>query len=236
MGQPSVTLDPFAIDKIRVDGYDEYIEPTLGDMYGEEGRGLDPEPTDLNIGYERSSDIMQAHLPSLDQDYYRDLNDDQLVKVTIAKDILRWMGFAGPNYIGDGDHTFEPPFNKKQFADTFGFEIIPEDVFSLKNSDNYVVVLDSNPLVSFDASTTQGLLTNDPKASKIGKRANILATLPINDNDGFVETSVNELVYIDLDNQLPQNISNLRLRVLDKELFPVKTTGTSVMTLLFKDN
>ena len=235
MGQPSITLDPFAIEKVKASGYKDIIQPKNGDIYGYDGTVAGGQ---LEDGYERSTGDIILQLPSLDQKYYGADGGvpNQLVHVTIAKDILRWMGFAGTKYVGDGNHTFTPPFNTKQFLSTFGFEIIPEDVFSIKNSDNYVVVLDSNPLVSFDASTTQGLLTNDPLASKIGRRANILATLPINDNDGFVESEVNELVYIDLDNQMPQNISNLRLRVLDKALFPVKTTGTSVMTLLFKDN
>ena len=98
------------------------------------------------------------------------------------------------------------------------------------------MVLDSNPVVSYDASITRGLLTNDKTASKIGKRANIIATAPVNNNNGTVEFEPNDLVYIDMDNKNPQAISNLRLRVLDKSFETVETKGMSVMTLLFKDN
>jgi len=232
MSQPSMTLDPFAIDRIQPNAYQAFMTPLAGDTYGYEGADGDPVEADEN-GYERASAAMQTKLPELDEDYWGGLpasSPIQLVKLTIAKDILRFLGFDGPDYAGSGDFTFTPKYQGS------GFEIIPENIFQVTNSDNYVVVLDSHPLQSYDASTSQGLLLNDTKASKIGRRLNILATLPENDNNGSVEHEVNQLVYIDLDNAEPQRISNLRLRVLDKTLSPILTTGISVMTLLFKDN
>ena len=102
-----------------------------------------------------------------------------------------------------------------------------------------IVVLDSNPLYSYDASkfdyTNTTTIINSTKAKR-GRRYNILATIPINDNNGFVEFNANELVYIDLDNKFPQVIKNIRLRVLNKNFDEIETNGESVMTLLIKDN
>jgi len=234
MGQPSMTIDPFAIKNIDTDAYRALLTPQIGDLYGYQGLLTSDE---FDSGYNRCSAELQELLPVLNQNIYVDVPlPGQITTVTIAKPILRWMGFIGPVYEGDGNHIFFPRFNAAEFSGTFGYEIIPENAFQLVNSDNYVVVLDSNPLVSFDASQSRGLLLNDPKASKIGRRLNILATIPVNNNSGIVEYDSNELVYIDMDNEYPQNISNLRLRVLDKDLKPVNTKGQSVMTLLFKDN
>ncbi len=237
MSQPSMTLDPFSIDRIQPNAYQAFMTPDAGDTDGYEGADGDPVFADED-GYERASAAMQTKLPELDEDYWGGLpasSPIQLVKLTIAKDILRFLGFSGPEYTGSGNHTFNPPFNSQQFSGTFGFEIIPNNEFQIANSDNYVVVLDSDPLLSYDASKSQGLLLNDITASKIGKRLNILATIPVNDNNGFVEYEANELVYIDMGNEFPKNISNLRLRVLNKSLGEVDTIGDSVMTLLFKD-
>ena len=116
------------------------------------------------------------------------------------------------------------------------FMFIPTSDFQVTTSDNYVVVLDSQPVLSYDGSLTQGREINNPVAAKTGKRMNIIATIPDNDNEsGLVEFNAREIVYIDLDNSFKQNISNLRLRVLTKQLQPLNTSGISVMTLLLKD-
>ena len=234
MGQPSMTLDPFAIENLDGDAYKALLTPQVGDMYAYRGDG--PIEAQLDSGYERSSAAIQTELPVINQNIYEDVPlPGQITTVTIAKDILRWLGFSGDDYIGSGNYTFTPHFNAQEFSGTFGFEIIPEGVFQITNSDNYVVVVDSHPLVSYDASQSRGLLLNDVEAAKIGRRINILSTIPVHNNNGFVEYRANELVYIDLDNQFKQNIANLRLRVLDKSLNPVTTKGESVMTLLIKD-
>ena len=238
MGQPSMTIDPFAIKNIdAASAYEALLTPSIGDLYGILGSPPGQGGAGWESGYDRCGATLQALLPVLNQNIYENVPlPGQITTVTIAKQVLKWMGFSGPNYEGSGNHIFFPRFNADQFSGTYGYEIIPEDPFQLINSDNYVVVLDSNPLVSFNASESRGLLLNDPKASKIGTRLNILATIPVNNNGGTVEYDSNELVYIDMDNEYPQTISNLRLRVLDKDLKPVNTKGESVMTLLFKDN
>ena len=65
-----------------------------------------------------------------------------------------------------------------------------------------------------------------------GRRLNILATIPKNDNSGFLEYEPNELTYIDFDLSQNQVLKNLELRVLNKNLDPLTTFGLSIMTLL----
>lgn len=100
-------------------------------------------------------------------------------------------------------------------------------------------MLDSNPLMSYDASRFNYAreIAEVKSQPHRGRRINILATIPVNNNaTGIVEFEANELVYIDLDNRMPQNLKNLRLRILDKNFNEIKTTGTSVLTLLVNTN
>ena len=120
-----------------------------------------------------------------------------------------------------------------------GFILEGDQNTQLVNSDNYVVVIDSNPVMSYDASrfsygaepTVNSASFNQMK----GRQYNILATIAVNDNSGYLEWRANELVYIDFDNKYPLELKNLRLRVLDKELNPIKQIGLGVITLLIKD-
>ena len=65
---------------------------------------------------------------------------------------------------------------------------------------------------------------------------NIIATIPQQvDVRGVVNFEANNLIYIDLDNNFKQNISNIRVRVLTKQLEPITTRGSSIITLLIKD-
>ena len=112
----------------------------------------------------------------------------------------------------------------------FGFTLTPVNVFQATTSDNYVVVIDSNKVISYDCSQTN--VAND---DVVGKRMNIIATIPVSDSTGVVEFQSNEVLYIDMDNKAPTAIRNLKLRVLDKSLQEITTNGMSVMTILIKD-
>ncbi len=221
--------DPDAdLDDEELDPYMDYLAPQLGNVFGGDQTMMDYSVADI-VGL----------LPQFDETFY-DLAIAQNFRsvLSIAKSILRFMGFSGPEFGGAGYHHFEPRFNTA-FADQYGFVLIPANDFAVANSDNYVVVLDSHPVISYDCSTIpngSGMITTDPTAAKTGRRMNIIATIPDNDNtNGVVEFDANELVFIDLDNNYKQNISNIRARVLNKKLQPVDTVGTSVMTLLIKD-
>lgn len=236
-----LTVDPALINQLEVDendygpksGYEAYLAPESGNIWGAADQPDAGEP-----GMSNSVEDIVDLLPELDQDLYDLVLAQNLSTVlSISKDILRFMGFSGPEYNGTGYFHFEPTFNTT-FQNQFGFELTPDNDFYITNSDNYVVLLDSHPVVSYDCSTipSSGKISTNPTAAKSGKRMNIIATIPDNDNTlGVVEFDANELVYIDLDNNYKQNMSNIRVRVLNKQLQKIETLGTSVLTLLIKD-
>lgn len=122
-----------------------------------------------------------------------------------------------------------------------GFDLQPDgDINDTVSSDNYIVVLDSHQLKSFDASeydysVNPNAINPSNKRTKRGRQKSILATIPESDSSGKVEFEANELVYIDLDNKFDMELKNLKLRVLNKQFEEIRTNGTSIMTLLVKD-
>lgn len=183
---------------------------------------------------------------------FPDLNDslyeigqptNQNLKLSMNKDIWAALGFRSLGTTG-----FESTPFTFQFPDTnmsinppnvSGFTLEALSEFEVTNSDNYILMLDSNPLMSYDASRFNYAreIAEVKSQPHRGRRINILATIPVNNNaTGIVEFEANELVYIDLDNRMPQNLKNLRLRILDKNFNEIKTTGTSVLTLLVNTN
>ena len=187
-------------------------------------------------------------IPDLQNELFE---DDEVVseynpQIKVNGAVLRAMGFDQTTYPNNIIYTIQKPLTTMNIDDLepegqiVQFNLIADGLSVLVNSDNYIVILDSNPLYSYDASrfdyANQNNIVPKDKKAKRGRRLNILATIPINDNNGFVEFNANELVYIDLDNKFPQNIKNLRLRVLNKNFDEVETNGESIITLLIKDN
>ena len=159
--------------------------------------------------------------------------------VTLNGYVLRFLGW---DVVGNGaiDIVYpETQILRDNEYNELGFILEGDQNTQLVNSDNYVVVIDSNPVMSYDCSrfsygaetTIVGTSFNEMK----GRQYNILATIAVNDNAGYLEWRANELVYIDFDNKYPLELKNLRLRVLDKELNPIKQIGLGVLTLLIKD-
>ena len=181
-------------------------------------------------------------VPSLNDDLFQDNDTLEEYNPTLKMNgsILRAMGYDESTFPNNTNYTIQKPATQLSLDNDFvaQFNLIADGLTVLTNSDNYIVVLDSNPLYSYDASkfdySNMITIPNDKK-SKRGRRLNILATIPVNDNNGFVEFNSNELVYIDFDNKFPQTIKNIRLRVLDKNFDEIETNGESVMTLLIKD-
>ena len=112
----------------------------------------------------------------------------------------------------------------------------------LDADDNFIVESLTLPLDCYDASeifysspeqNDASILTN-PQTEKIGRRKNILATIPISDNNnGLVQYDTNTPVFIDLKNTESILLRNIRLRVLRQDFSPVETgTSSSIMTLL----
>ena len=197
--------------------------------------------------FEQISTPFSAVIPGLTNDLFED--DDYIQaynpNIKINGSILRTMGFNESTYPNNILYTIQKPATLMSINDLdpsgeiVQFNLIADGLSVLVNSDNYIVLLDSNPLFSYDASKFDYIKNNvssKDKKAKRGRRLNILATIPVNDNNGFVEFDSNELVYIDLDNKFPQVLKNIRLRVLNKNFDEIETNGESIMTLLIKDN
>ena len=107
-------------------------------------------------------------------------------------------------------------------------------------SDNFLVISDTLPLDSYDASEVQ-YNTNagqfPPSTEKTGRRKNILMTIPVNDNsEGLVEFETNTPIFIDINNAESINVKNLNLRILRKDFSPIKQTNQdAIMAILIED-
>ena len=110
-------------------------------------------------------------------------------------------------------------------------------------SDNFMVESMSVPLDSYDASEVfySNLRLPDGttpvinfEAAKIGRRKNILMTIPVNDNtNGIVEYEAQNLIFIDINNTNKLNLRNMDFRLLDKSFNPIQQSGSSaIMTIL----
>ena len=239
VGHPVLTLDsiinPFKLDNLA---------PTNDNMAI---TGL----TQGILGGDNAFDNMSVSfsnvIPELNDGLFSDDDELKLYNpvIKINGSILRALGFDESSFPNNVLYNIQSPSTQMRIDDLnpegqlVQFNLIADGLSVLVNSDNYIVVLDSNPLYSYDASKfdyTNTITVPNSSKAKRGRRYNILATIPINDNNGFVEFNANELVYIDLDNKYPQVIKNIRLRVLNKNFDEIETNGESVMTLLIKDN
>tara|TARA_R110001599_G_scaffold254442_2_gene454674 strand:- start:392 stop:1057 length:666 start_codon:yes stop_codon:yes gene_type:complete len=154
-------------------------------------------------------------------------------------DILRFIGYSDLKYPANILYKFTHPDTilSQGGEEWFGFILIPDGLKQLVNSDNFIVILDSNPLFSYDASRTlygTGSINSNTIANR-GRRVNILATIPKNDNSGSLEYEPNQLTFIDFDLSVPQNLKNISVRVLDKNFGQLRTFGLSIMTLLIEN-
>ena len=165
---------------------------------------------------------------------------DNRPRLVLSGEVLRFLGW---DVVGNTPITIDFPRTRILMDDpingnSLGFVLEGEKDFQIVNADNYVVLIDSNPVQSYDASRfSYGATKSTSKTynEMRGRQLNILATIPVNNNSGYVEYRANELVYIDIDNRYPLELKNLRLRVLDRNLDPIAQIGVGVMTLLIKD-
>jgi len=188
-------------------------------------------------------------LPIMDDDIFEEgQTATQDFQLTMDREILNTLGYTSISFTGFEDlppYTFKYPDTDisllqggEPYSNQIGFSLEALQEFALQNSDSYIVMLDSNPLMSYDASKFDYAVDaqNVKERPHRGRKVNILATIPVNDNSsGVVEFDASELVYIDLDNSYPQQLKNIRLRLLDKNFNEIRTAGQSVMTLLVKD-
>ena len=115
-------------------------------------------------------------------------------------------------------------------------------VSEILGSDHFIVVSDTLQLDSYDASkvfyteqdNTSGNVSFNPDTERMGRRKNILMTIPENNNeDGLVEFQTNTPIFIDINNVEPMNVRNLQFRILNKDFSSISTKEEkAVMTIL----
>ena len=229
VGTPVVTMDPFmqgskTADPAEFPNAEYEISGGQNTTFGRPG--LTP--------FAELASGMEYVVPEVNANRFLiELESSQKPKLQLESNILKFLGFDIRR--GDTEIDLLPPDTKIDIDSEWpcGFIIQGTDDAQIVNSDAYVVVLDSNPLDSYDASQYDySNIGKNDKLNKRGRRFNILDTIPVNNNNGIVEYNANELVYIDFDNKFPQTLKNIKLRVLNKQLFPIDTFGTSTMTLL----
>ena len=226
---PVATFDPFVIaPNTDETEYIKELQPFYGNAFC--GLGVFSETV---VAYDATA---RVGIPDLEEDWYGSKGISQDSFMLMYNDVWDFLGFTQAQLDGPtpSSKTSAFPFLINTTAVPYGFDLAPDGVSTVSQSDNFVVVLDSQKLISYDCSKP---ITNTQSRAVdvVGRRANILATIPVNNNSGIVEFQSNEVLFIDMDNKAPTAIRNLRLRVLDKTLQPITVEGMSVMTLLIKD-
>ena len=160
-------------------------------------------------------------------------------KVYSNGEIFRFLGYDENRFSANIEYFIGLPQTRIELGVTpfLQFDLVPEGQHQVVNSDNFVVVIDNYSVFSYDSSRTNygpNSLNPATQANR-ARRFNIIATIPKNDNSGFLEYQPNELVYIDLDLAEDIVIKNLNLRVLNKNLNPITINGRAIMTILIQD-
>ena len=225
VGRPIVTMD--ALELI---GNEDYIRTGMLQNIG--GFAADN-------AFQAIANLYADCVPVLNNNRFQGTFDLQEPIVTTNGEILRFLGYDENKYSANIPYGIGLPQTKIQhdFTPFLQFNIIPEGEHQLVNSDNFVVLIDNYSVFSYDASRTNyGANSLNPQnQANRGRRLNILATIPKNDNSGFLEYEPNELVYIDLDLADDVVIKNLNLRIVNKNLKPIDINGRAIITLLIQD-
>ena len=198
--------------------------------------GGDPEDN----AFQAIANLYSQLVPTLNNQRFLQTFNLQEPKVYSNGAIFRFLGYDQNRFSGNIEYFIGLPETEIYHAGDLPFLefiLIPEGQHQVVNSDNFVVVLDNYNVFSYDASRTNyGANSINPQGqANRGRRLNILATIPKNDNSGFLEYEPNEVVYIDLDLADDIVIKNLNLRVLNKNLNPIDINGRAIMTLLIQD-
>ena len=171
--------------------------------------------------------------------YYQPEVDFEVASLKMNADIWAMLGFSRYSFSDSPDGSVAVNINiNGGVGDRDGWVewIGDQDVDSRALSDNFMVVVDDLNLDSYDASRSiynKNVVIANASAPNMGRRKNILMTIPINNNTtNTVEFDTNTPIYIDLLNDQPRNLRNIDLRILNKRFNPINTIGESVMTVL----
>ena len=161
--------------------------------------------------------------------------------LTMNADIWKVLGYT-KNGKGDGPVTdTDVRIGDNIQGDYWSWwksQIIP----AIRGSDNFMVISDTLALDSYDASAVHYTATGPDvvlsnETDKMGRRKNILMTIPVNDNtQNLVEFQTNTPIFIDINNVDTINTRNLNFRILKKDFSPItQSTEMAIMTILIED-
>ena len=235
-----------ASTNIKVEALNFSLDPWLPSLGGDE-RGNDDwslsgqDDTGLANGYEEIIDTgaFSNSITKVDSDDER-FGTGSSAKYNLIMNSAVWRSLGFSQFQNDNNAGFinvninittrPRPFWSVQQA-----RILP----SSYTSDNFLVESTSLGLDSFDASKvnyTENMVYNNPANDKMGRRKNILMTIPVNDNtNGLVEFDSNTPIFIDIGNANELNAKNLNFRILRKDFSPIiQGDQTAIMTILIK--
>ena len=158
-------------------------------------------------------------------------------KLQLHADVLKYLGF-GRSFTGYSNISQKMGMANLQFENFI--EYLGTGGPDLDNDDNFIVESLTLPVDSYDASE-QYYGDGDPfkdvgltdSAERLGRRKNIIATIPATNINEIVNYEASTPQFIDLRNTSTLNERNLEFRILDKDFNPVETGNKkSILTLL----
>ena len=235
---------------IRLDSFNFSIDPWMLPTGGEESGNNDEwfftgkSDTGLDNGYTSSlvNFIGDNMIQFLEEGIYNRWELKKIFKLQLPSNIWHALGFSAFDdssiTLGGREYPIGSGTIPTEYWTTLNADTLPMSYLS----DNYMVVSDSLALDSYDASKSNydkeisNISASITKAEKLGRRKNILMTIPVNDNTtGIVEFETNTPIFIDLNNAEPINQRNLNFRVLRKDFTPIsQANSTALMTILIK--
>lgn len=158
-------------------------------------------------------------------------------KLSLHSDVLKYLGF-GNIFTGYETISQKMGMANLEFDNFITYRGIGGP--DLDHDDNFIVESLTLPVDSYDASE-QYYGDGDPfkdvgltdSAERLGRRKNIIATIPATNVSELVNYEASTPQYIDLRNTSTLNERNLEFRIVDKDFNPVETGNKkSILTLL----
>ena len=184
-----------------------------------------------------SASAVRDIIPQLDDSKWGSGVENE-TKLTLDNEVWNALGFT-KNGNGDGSTSEVVKIGDAYFGSCWSWWL-PQETPAVKDSDNFIVLSDTLPLDSYDASQVQYGNDANQNATNLavdmsGRRKNILMTIPENDNNnGVVEFQTSTPIFIDINNPNKLNVKNLNFRLLRGDFSPILSSDQerSVMTIL----
>ena len=229
-----------AKNTIAVEAFNFSVDPWLPSIGGDEDGNNDNQlvPADDSALSNDYFDIMDSSNFANSITKIADQRYDEDLKFNVLMNPVVWRALGFTQFQGETNAGFiNNPLNSRNI---FWSVKIARTLPVEYSSDNFIVESMSLPLDSFDASKvsyTGNILYNNVANDKLGRRKNILMTIPVNDNSsGVVEYEASTPIFIDINNAEEINAKNLNLRILRKDFSPiVQGEQTAIMTILIKN-